>query len=86
MESLYKGIEIGDKLLKMKANLNCYQTHWEYNGETHGCSIFAKTLEEAEEMLKQKKQTERISGQIIAEYCLNSSEFEVTIIDQIPKS
>lgn len=70
------------KEIKFKHNLKCFSTRYEYNGNPHGCSIFAKTFEEAEEMLKQKKLTERISGEVVAEYCLNPYEIEEDNIKQ----
>jgi hypothetical protein len=47
----------------MKEN-HIYQfvTRWKHNGEKHGGNIYAKSREEAEEMLKAKKETEEIIG------------------------
>ncbi len=62
--------------IKFKQNLNCYGTQWEYKGKTYGSQIFAKTIEEAEEMIKVKRETEKLNGQVIAKYCLNPNEIE----------
>ena len=64
------------KKIKFKNNLNCYATQWEYNGQICGSEIFAKTTEEAEEMLKVKRETERLTGQVVAKYCLNPNELD----------
>lgn len=62
--------------IKMKKNLLCFGTQYEYKGQTYKCNIFAKTEEEAKEMIEAKKKTEKINGQIIARYCLNPNEIE----------
>ncbi len=62
--------------LKFKKNLICYGTEWEFNGQIYGSQIFAKSLEEAEEMLKEKRTSEKTNGQIISRYCLNPNKVE----------
>ena len=62
------------KELKFKNNLNCYSTNWEYNGQIYGSQVFAKTDEEALKMINAKRETEKLSGKVIAEYCLNPNE------------
>lgn len=62
--------------VQFKKNLNCYGTQWEYNGIIYGSEIFAKTEEEAEEIIKSKRETEKLNGQIRAKYCLNPNEIE----------
>lgn len=43
---------------------NEYVTEFTYNGKKYGSEILAKSFEEAEEILKAKKQTEIILGVI----------------------
>lgn len=62
------------KEMKFENNLNCYGTKWEYEGQTYGSTIFAKTPEEAEKMIKAKRENETLNGQVIAKYCLNPDE------------
>lgn len=64
------------KEIQFKKNLNCYGTKWEYNGKVYGSEIFAKTVEEAEEIIKSKRETEKLNGEIIVKYCLNPNEIE----------
>jgi hypothetical protein len=60
--------------IKFKNNLNCYATQWEYDGQMYRSQIFAKTDEEAVEMINAKRETEKLSGQVITQYCLNPKE------------
>lgn len=62
--------------IKYKTKLNCYSTQWEYDGKIRGSQIFAKTPEEAEEIIKAKRETEKLSGQTIRQYILNPDELE----------
>ena len=39
-----------------------YLTEYKHNGKLYGCEIYAKSKEEAEELLKSKRLTEKIIG------------------------
>ncbi len=75
-----------EQIFRLKSNLKCFSTAWEYNGEPHRGSIFAKTIEEAEEILKQRKSSEELTGGITAESCLNPSELEVAVFVDVSKT
>ncbi len=73
----YKALlEFNENMDKIyKRNLILFHTEYEYNGEKLSSNIFAKSKEEAEEILKVKRKTEKIIGYNPNELHINLSEF-----------
>ena len=46
----------------MKRRMKKYLTEYKHNGKLYGCEIYANSIEEAEELLKSKRLTEKIVG------------------------
>ena len=52
-------------------NLKCFSISWTFNENPHGCKVFAENFKDAENKVNDKKETEKLTGKIILENCLN---------------
>ena len=55
-------VSIDESVIKTTKRMKKYLTEYKHNGKLYGCEIYANSKEEAEELLKSKRLTEKIIG------------------------